>query len=158
VAVSPVLHPESAMRAMEHGWWVYQSYFVRKWSRSLRRKRALWSAHPIDDEIFRLRDLRRMTAAMVASHTAFPGIGDYLDGYAITGDRLAKLAAPAVLLAARDDPIIPATDLQHLAAHPLLRVVATERGGHMGFMESPFAGSWINAFVARELGVAAPRD
>lgn len=154
VAVSPVLHPDSAMRAMERGWQVYQRYFVRKWSRSLRRKRALW-AQLIDEGIFRLRDLRGMTAAMVTRHTTFPGIDAYLDGYAITGNRLTTLTAPAVILASRDDPIIPAEDLSRLASHPLLRVVTTERGGHMGFMISPRAASWVNAFVARELGLAA---
>jgi predicted alpha/beta-fold hydrolase len=154
VAVSPVLHPDNAMRAMERGWQVYQRYFVHKWSRSLRRKHALW-ADLIDGSIFRLRELRDMTAAMVARHTTFASIGEYLDGYAITGDRLATLAAPAVILASRDDPIIPAEDLARLAQHPLLRVVTTERGGHMGFMVSPRAESWVNAFVARELGLAS---
>ncbi len=154
VAVSPVLHPDNAMRAMERGWQLYQRYFVHKWSRSLRRKQTLW-ADLIDAGIFRLRDLRGMTAMMVARHTTFPGIGAYLDGYAITGDRLATLQAPAVILASRDDPIIPAADLARVAHHPDLRVVTTERGGHMGFMVSPRAGSWVNAFVARELGLAA---
>jgi uncharacterized protein len=139
---------------MEKGWQVYQRYFVYKWSRSLRRKHALWSGL-IDDGIFDLKDLRRMTAAMVTRHTSFPQIAAYLDGYAITGERLATLRVPAVILASLDDPIIPAADLARLATHPLLRVVTTERGGHMGFMISPRAGSWVNAFVARELGLPA---
>jgi uncharacterized protein len=152
VAISPVLHPDSAMRAMEQGWQVYQRYFVRKWSRSLQRKQTLWK-ELIHTDIFRLRDLRAMTAAMVARHTTYPDIGAYLDGYAITGDRLATLAAPAVILTSRDDPIIPAEDLTRLARHSGLRVVTTERGGHMGFLISPRAGSWVNGFVARELGL-----
>jgi uncharacterized protein len=158
VAVSPVLHPDSAMRAMEQGWQVYQRYFVYKWLRSLRRKRSLWTADLVDEEFFRLRDLRHMTAAMVARHTNFPTLSDYLEGYAVTGERLATLAAPAVVLASRDDPIIPAADLARLAPHPLLRVVTTARGGHMGFIHSPFVESWVNAFVARELGLVATAD
>jgi uncharacterized protein len=154
VAVSPVLHPDNAMSAMEQGWQVYQRYFVRKWRRSLRRKQALWQGL-IDEKFFRLRDLRGMTAAMVARHTSFPDINAYLDGYAITGDRLATLAAPAVILASLDDPIIPAADLARLASHPLLRIVTTGRGGHMGFLVSPCSASWVNEFVARELGLAA---
>jgi len=154
VALSPVLHPDSAMRAMERGWQVYQKYFVRKWSRSLRRKRSLWSPQLVDDAFFRLGDLRRMTAAMVARHTPFPDIDAYLDGYAITGDVLQQLAAPAVILLAEDDPIIPAADLARLARTPRLKVVTTARGGHMGFMESPFRESWINGFVRREMGLA----
>jgi predicted alpha/beta-fold hydrolase len=154
VAISPVLHPDSAMRAMEQGWQVYQRYFVRKWSRSLRRKQSLWK-DLIHADIFRLRDLRGMTAAMVARHTTFADIGAYLDGYAITGDRLSTLAAPALILTSRDDPIIPAEDLARLAQHPGLRVVTTTRGGHMGFLISPRAGSWVNQFVAGEMELPA---
>jgi predicted alpha/beta-fold hydrolase len=143
------------MLAMERGWQIYQNYFVKKWSRSLRRKRSVWSPQLIDEGIFRLGDLRRMTATMVARHTSFPDITAYLDGYAVTGAVLRHLAVPAVILAAQDDPIIPAADIAKLAPSPHLKVVATERGGHMGFMESPFRDSWINGFVMREMGLDA---
>ncbi|HWL62842.1 MAG TPA: alpha/beta fold hydrolase [Steroidobacteraceae bacterium] len=156
VAISPVLHPDSAMVAMEQGLPLYQGYFVRKWSRSLRRKHSLWPGTGVDEPFFRLRDLRRMTAAMVARHTEFPDIGAYLDGYAVTGERLATLRVPATLLAALDDPIIPSHDLQRLAASPHLKLVVTPRGGHMGFMETPWRESWVNDFVLRELGLATP--
>ena len=153
IAVSPVLHPGTAMLAMEKGWQVYQSYFVRKWSRSLRRKRTLWPQTAVDESFFGLRDLRRMTAAMVAKYTDFADIDAYLDGYAITGERLATLQAPAVILAALDDPIIPADDLARLAASPHLRVVTVPHGGHMGFMRTPWSESWVNGFVMDELGL-----
>jgi predicted alpha/beta-fold hydrolase len=154
VAISPVLHPDSAMQAMEQGWQVYQRYFVSKWSRSLRRKQQLWSAKLVHEDIFQLDDLRRMTSELVARHTDFESITHYLEGYAITGERLATLGAPAVILAAQDDPIIPVADLARLARHPQLRIVTTARGGHMGFMVSPFAQSWVNAFVCRETGLS----
>jgi uncharacterized protein len=153
IAISPVLHPESAMRAMESGWRVYQDYFVRKWSRSLRRKRALWP-DLLTQQVFSLRNLRGMTELLIARHTDFPDVRTYLDGYAITGDRLASLKAPATILAALDDPIIPAEDLSELAQGPRLKVVTTAMGGHMGFMVRPFARSWVNDFVLREMGIA----
>lgn len=153
VAVSPVLHPGTAMLAMERGWQVYQSHFVRKWSRSLRRKRELWPKTEVDETFFGMRDLRRMTAAMVEKYTGFADIDAYLDGYAVTGERLATLHAPAVILAALDDPIIPAHDLARLAASPNLRVVTVPHGGHMGFMRTPWSESWVNRFVLDELGL-----
>jgi uncharacterized protein len=153
IAVSPVLHPDSAMLAMERGWQVYQRYFVHKWTRSLRRKQSVWPGDLHLDDIFRFGDLRRMTAALVARHTAFSGMKEYLDGYAITGDRLCTLAAPAIILCAEDDPIIPVSDLARLAQHPLLRVVRQQRGGHMGFFTSPLAPPWIDGFVREAIGV-----
>ncbi len=52
---------------------MYQNYFVKKWARSLRRKRALWPALAIGEEIFRGGTLREMTRLLVARHTEFPG-------------------------------------------------------------------------------------
>jgi uncharacterized protein len=153
VAVSPVLHPDSAMRAMEQGMPLYQRYFVRKWSRSLQRKQQLWGPDMVREEIYGYGDLRRMTEVLVSDHTQFPRIEDYLNGYAITGERLQSLKAPATILAALDDPIIPAADLALLARSPRLAVVTTDHGGHMGFMVSPFADSWVNDFVVETLGI-----
>jgi hypothetical protein len=138
---------------MEQGWQVYQRYFVRKWRRSLLRKRALWPSTAVDGEFLQLADLRSMTAAMVARHTDFRDIDAYLAGYSITGDRLATLRAPATILAALDDPIIPAVDLSRLARTPRLKIVATAHGGHTGYMLTPWSESWVNGFVLRELGL-----
>ena len=61
---------------------------------------------------------------------------DYLAGYAITGDRLTTLAAPATVLTSLDDPIIDAVDLARLARSPRLDIVTTAHGGHCGFIEN----------------------
>ncbi len=156
VAISPVLHPDSALRAMEKGWRVYQNYFIKKWSASLRRKQALWPQLGIGEDIFRAGTLREMTRLLVERHTEFPSLDAYLDGYAITGERLARLAVPATILTSLDDPLLPAVDLPRLAQGPLLKLVAAPRGGHMGFMQSPWADSWVNRFVGRQLGIAPP--
>ncbi len=153
IAISPVLHPENAMLAMERGWRVYHDYFVRKWSRSLRRKRQLWPNLQLEESFFGLRNLRRMTAVMVERYTEFQDMAAYLEGYAVTGQRLATLRAPAVILAALDDPIIPASDLDRLAKSPHLRVVTVPHGGHMGFLRHPWSQSWVNDFVMAELGL-----
>jgi predicted alpha/beta-fold hydrolase len=153
VAVSPVLHPESATRAMEQGMPLYQRYFVRKWTRSLRRKQQLWRPELVREEIFAYGDLRRLTQMLAKDHTDFPSVEAYFDGYAITGERLQTLKCSATILAALDDPIIPAADLTRLAASPRLRVVTTEQGGHMGFLVSPFATSWMNDFVCETMGI-----
>lgn len=159
IAVSPVLHPDSAMRAMERGMPLYQRYFVRKWSRSLQRKQELWRDDLVRREIYGYGDLRRMTEVLVADHTEFPSLQHYLDGYAITGRRLESLRAPATILAALDDPIIPASDLALLARSPNLRIVTTGKGGHMGFLTSPFAStSWVNEFVCGTMGLSGPAD
>jgi predicted alpha/beta-fold hydrolase len=147
IAISPVLDPARTLLALEQGLPLYRRYFVWKWSRSLLRKQALWPQHHDFRDLLRRPDLRRMTAELVARNTDYPHLDDYLEGYAITGERLATLAAPAVILTALDDPIIPAADLARLARSPHLEVKVTAHGGHTGFLERIGASSWANRFV-----------
>jgi len=153
VAISPVLHPESAMRALEQGARIYHSYFVRRWSRSLRAKERSWPDDFNFRELLKLGELRAMTDALVREHTDFATMSDYLDGYAITGDRLRSLAVPAHLLCAADDPIIPADDLQRLAMHPMLEVTQVPRGGHCGFIERLNGMSFADRYVLRRFAL-----
>jgi predicted alpha/beta-fold hydrolase len=133
VAVSPVLDPHHTLDALEGRLGIYQQYFVRRWTRSLRGKQRAWPQDFNFERLLRSRNLRQMTADLVAEHTEFADIDAYLEGYAITGARLSTLSVPARILTSADDPIIPASDLSRLAAPPLLEITRTEFGGHCGF-------------------------
>ncbi len=146
-AVSPVLEPARTLAAMESGPALYERYFVRKWLASLRLKERHWPDRYDFDATLVERSLRGMTATLVDRHTEYPTLDEYLSGYAITGARLATLAVPARLLTAADDPIIPAGDLERLAATPLLTVIRTRHGGHCGFIDRPGRPSYADRFV-----------
>ena len=92
-----------------------------------------------------------MTRLLVKTHTDYPSMGDYLAGYAITGNRLTTLAAPATVVTSLDDPIIHHADLARLARVPQLNIVTTEHGGHCGFIESLGDSNWIDAQVIKWL-------
>ena len=154
IAVSPVLDPARTLDALEQEWLVYRRYFVLKWSASLRRKQRLWPEHHDFGELLQRADLRHMTAELVVRNTEFRHMDDYLRGYAITGSRLETLAAPAVILTAEDDPIIPVADLARLAHGPRLRVHVTRHGGHTGFLERLGRPSWANHFVLETMAAA----
>jgi predicted alpha/beta-fold hydrolase len=154
VAVSPVLDPARTLDALESGFPLYPRYFVLKWTRSLQRKQAAWPGAFDFAPLLRSRDLRRMTADLVSAHTEFGDLASYLAGYAITGERLAGLTVPSTLLAALDDPMIPARDLALLPHEPRLRVVVTRHGGHCGFLETLGASTWVDGFVLGEFEVA----
>jgi hypothetical protein len=147
VAVSPVLDPAATLEALERGWFLYRRYFVRRWSRSLRQKRRAWPDLPDFESLLSSKDLRAMTAGLVREFTDFASLDAYLDGYAITGPRLAKLRCPAAVLLAEDDPMIPAADLSRLAPSPHLTVVRTRHGGHCGFVEQLGGPSFADLFV-----------
>lgn len=150
VAVSPVLDPGATLVALEQSFPGYQSYFVRKWMRSLLKKQAVWPGHYDFRELGRLADLRGMTAELVHRFTEFPSLEDYLNGYAITGARLARLEVPARIITSLDDPIIPAHSLQRLARTSCLQLTVTRHGGHCGFLERLSGPSWVERRIVTE--------
>ena len=151
VAVSPVLDPAVTMTTLERGSPIYHGYFVRKWTRSLAKKQLAWPDHYDFDELLRIRSLREMTRQLVQKHTEYPSMDAYLAGYAITGNRLTTLAAPATVLTSLDDPIIEAVDLARLARTPHLDIVMTTHGGHCAFMENLQGTSWTDTQLVKLL-------
>ena len=151
IAISPVLDPAMTMTTLERGSSLYHTYFVRKWSRSLAKKQLAWPDQYDFDDLLRMRNLREMTRQLVLTHTEYPTMDDYLAGYAITGDRLTTLAAPATVIISLDDPIIEAADLARLARTPHLDIVTTPHGGHCGFLENLGGSNWIDSQVVKLL-------
>jgi uncharacterized protein len=143
IAVSPVLEPVETLEALQRGMPGYERYFVRKWLRSLHKKQAAWPGSYDFRELARMRDLKRMTAELVRSHTDFETLDDYLNGYAITGARLAGLEVPASIMIALDDPLIPAAGLARLARPASLSLTVSRYGGHCGFFENLRSPSWM---------------
>lgn len=154
VAVSPVLDPSETLMALERGFFAYHRYFIRKWTTSLLLKQAAWPNHYDFSVLQRLPGLRSMTAEMVRRFTGYGTLDDYLNGYAITGSRLARLEVPATLITALDDPIIPASGLAKIARPTLLKLIVTRMGGHIGFMENFSAPTWAERRVLREIAGA----
>jgi len=156
VAICPVLRPQSTMRALEDGLWIYREYFLRRWRRSLLAKAACFP------DLYDFGDLRRFgtltatTEFFVTRYTGYPDLDAYLSGYAVTGDALAKLAVPTRLIAAADDPVIPIADIDRLARPPALSVEVLPHGGHCGFLESYRLGSWLDRAVLAELDGRSP--
>jgi uncharacterized protein len=150
VAVSPVLDPTATLVALEAAMPGYQGFFVRKWRRSLRKKQAAW---PRDYDFADAgRDLREMTERLVLRHSEFTSLAEYLNGYSITGARLASLTAPAHILTSQDDPMIPVGGLAALARPDSLTVTVTRYGGHCGFIERLQGVTWAERFVLQRFG------
>jgi uncharacterized protein len=150
VAVSPVLDPEETLVALEESFPGYQLYFVRKWMRSLLKKQAVWPKIYDFRELGKMSNLRRMTADLVKRFTEFPTLEDYLNGYAITGSHLARLAVSSRIITSLDDPIIPAQSLQRLAKPEALQLTVTRHGGHCGFLERLSGPSWVEKKIVEE--------
>jgi uncharacterized protein len=152
IAVSPVLDPTATLAALQSRTRIYEQYFVRKWLRSLRKKQAAWPDSYEFSALERMRDLKLMTAELVRHYSEFRTLEDYLNGYAITGERLARLEVPASILTSLDDPLIPAAGLAQLARPSGLSITLTRYGGHCGFFESLSGPTWLEQRILALLG------
>ena len=157
-AVCPVLDPISTMYALDGGWFFYRHYFLRKWRRSLERKRLLHPGYFRFGDLGRFRTLQSMTDFFVREYTEFPDLMTYLKGYAITGERLANLEIPARVLLARDDPVIPIVDVERLARSAALRVETSPYGGHCGFLADYRLRSALDEFFVETFAARAGDD
>ena len=151
-AVCPVLDPENAMCRMEQGNAVYARYFHRKWTASLRRKRALFPDQmaACTDQVLS-QDLRALTDWLARRHAGFDGIESYFQAYSIAGERIAGLEVPAAVLMASDDPVIPVEDFQHWPLPPHSTLEVLPWGGHCGFLHNLRGDGWSEHWITRHL-------
>ncbi|HRQ64554.1 MAG TPA: alpha/beta fold hydrolase [Xanthomonadaceae bacterium] len=145
LAVCPVISPAHGLEALERAPWFYEQYFLMKWRKSLKRKRALFPEDFTFSDAELKADLRGLSRWLVERYTDFGSLENYLDGYSIAGDRLKHLAVPATVLTAADDPVIPVSDFQALELSPLAELEITPYGG---FIRDFRLRSWIEDYMA----------
>ncbi|MEO6155338.1 MAG: alpha/beta fold hydrolase [Thermomonas sp.] len=154
-AVCPALDPERTTTAMEQGLSLYERYFMKKWTSSLRRKRALFpEQHAIAEEHLRSGRLRELTAWLVARHTDFADVDAYFDGYRISADRMLGLQVPADILTSADDPVIPIDDFRDWQLPENATVEIAAHGGHCAFLQGAGLRGYAEDWVARRLSTA----
>lgn len=150
VSVCPVINPAHAMRAMEEAGWFYERYFERKWSRSLRKKKEIFPDLYGGDSLESIRGLNARTDYIARKYSGFRDASHYYDGYSVGSGRLAGLEIPVTVLAAIDDPVIPAGDFEELQGLPNLDLRISSRGGHCGFLKNWRFESAAEDLIARE--------
>lgn len=158
IAVSPVLEPRNSLIALDQGPWLYRRYFLRNWHQALRRKSRCFPDLIDWRKVEKLDTITALTEYCVEHHSEFPDLQAYLDGYAVTGDRLRNLAIPTWLIMADDDPINPAADLARLAGSKQLHVLRTGYGGHCGFIDDWRFNSWVDRFLVRQFRALLPAE
>jgi predicted alpha/beta-fold hydrolase len=151
VALCPVLNPVQTMAALDGGWLGYRHYFLSKWRQSLLKKSAAFPEIYRFSRLQKFSTLEAMTDFFITRYTDFADLHSYLNGYALTGDRLKDLSASAVILLAEDDPVIPLAGLKDIYRPENLTVYHSLQGGHCGFLESLGPRSWLDNFILEQL-------
>jgi uncharacterized protein len=151
IAICPVLKPESTMRALDEGLWIYRAYFLSRWRKSLSAKAAAFPHLYEFGDLRRFGTLTAMTEFFVERYTEFDSLNQYLSGYAITGGVLRELRVPSRIILSVDDPVIPVADLDDVAVVPTLEVSVSRHGGHCGFVDAAFGPTWIDRELVADL-------
>lgn len=134
VAVSPALNPAEATERIDRNPMI-RCYFLKKWRRSLALKQALFPDLYDFSPAQRLGTVMELTEHLIVHHSRYPSAAAYFADYTLTGTLLSSLGAPAILVTAADDPIIPAADFRALSLSPATEVVIHRHGGHNGFLQ-----------------------
>ena len=143
VAICPPIDPVNAMTALDNAPVIYEKYFFKRWSTSLRKKLEHFPEYDFADDLNRARCLSDMNTLFIYRYTPFDDVDTYFRSYALTGSRLANLRVPTHLIASADDPILPVTDIARIDSNESLSIDIQPYGGHCGFIKNLAGHSWI---------------
>lgn len=152
VGISPAINPEATMHAINDGPRLINRYFLDKWLRTLDAKQRAWPGR-YDFSAYRpLRNFVEITRRFVADFTEYPTLDDYLAQYTLTPAQLLASPTPIAVITSKDDSVIPFRFFDGLEAHgPVRAFLATDRGGHCGFIQNWRLQSWAEARVLQLL-------
>jgi predicted alpha/beta-fold hydrolase len=164
-AVSPTMDLALCVRALEQrANVIYQWNFVRNLKNRMRRKAALFPGLYDLKPLANVWSVRGFDEAYTAPHHGFRDADDYY--FRASSLRVIdKVRVPALIIAADNDPFVPADQFRRpeVAGNPHVTVDITRDGGHCAFVaDSPvgYDGYWAEqraiAFIRQAMGVKGP--
>lgn len=145
-AISPVIDPWSAAPLVDLNP-LYQRYFLKKWTRSLRKKQALFP-HLYDfTNILSQRTVLGITEKLLPAYSEFSDMKSYFDSYRVDKRDLENCPVPLSLISAADDGMIPIQNLLGLKLNHRARRIIHAHGGHNGFFQSLKGPTWYDDYI-----------
>jgi predicted alpha/beta-fold hydrolase len=110
------------------------------------RARAVWQSTPAD--LRGIRTVVEMDDRITAPHNGFNGAQHYYRSQS-ANQFLERIRVPALFIAAKDDTFIPFRIYDHPAFRhsPYLHLLATEYGGHLGFLAKGRPRLWLDHVI-----------
>jgi len=145
-AVSPVIELEACMQAIERREnRIYEWNFCRNLQARMRRKARVFPGAFNLDGLWKIWSIRAFDDRYTAPSHGFNGAEDYYQR-ASAMRVIDRVARPALVLSAADDPFVPPGifDAPAVRNNPHISTVITACGGHCAFVEEPaFANSAV---------------
>jgi len=117
---------------------IYEKYFLWALHRRMLQKARHFPDHFDVRRLRGIRSLREFDDKVTAYYCGFTGVDDYYDR-ASAAHVVERIAVPALVLHAADDPFIRITaeTRRKISTNPNITFVETEDGGHCAFIGSP---------------------
>lgn len=127
---------------------LYERRFLRRMRERIRRRSRLMPDVFRADGLERIGSLWEFDDRITAPAFGFRGAGHY---YATQSAArfLDTIRVPALLIQAKDDPLVPFEVFRHPAfgSNPALRLEAVEHGGHLGFLARRRPRFWLDGEI-----------
>ena len=142
LAICPAIAPAATMYRIDRSA-VYQRYFIQKWRRVWREKQTAFPGTYDFGGALQLNTVGALTDYFVRYHSEFGSTDEYFQAYDLSMHALRDVQAH--ILAASDDPIIPAAQYNDLPDSLTLHM--TPAGGHGGYLDSWRLSSWADKYA-----------
>lgn len=156
VGVSPAvdLGPSAAMLHAPQNR-LYERRFVRALLKRFRRKASLFPGAFHSGRADGISSLRLFDDRITAFYAGFSSAEDYYFR-AAAARVLDRVAVPALILHAMDDPFIRITEetRRTIAANPNIRLLEPEHGGHCAFLATPDAADGDDGYWAESTALS----
>ncbi|PYS49547.1 MAG: alpha/beta hydrolase [Acidobacteria bacterium] len=147
-AVSPTIDLGPCSDAIERREnWHYKWSFMRSMRNRVRRKRKFFPELYDTRDLRRIRTLRDFDARYVVADGGYKDVDDYYER-ASSLRILSHIHTPTLIIQAQDDPLVPFDPFRDpsIQENPYIILLATERGGHVGFVSANTLGEdrfWV---------------
>jgi len=135
--ICPCLDFQASVRRLDSPGVLFRLYRWRFLAslRTILQRRAQLDGTALDvSELRSIRRIREFDARYTAPNSGYASVDDYYDR-AGTGTAVSEVRVPSLVIASEDDPLIPFEGLRQLVeGAPRVRMIATRRGGHLGFV------------------------
>lgn len=135
-AISPSLDLDVCVEAIERREnRFYEQWFLRTLKGKIRRKARLYPDIYDVSKLKSVRQIRQFDDTYTAPIAGYGTAANYY--YQASAVRvLSQIVVPTLIIASQDDPLVPFdTFLSSAMQNPLIKLIATEHGGHAGFIQ-----------------------
>jgi predicted alpha/beta-fold hydrolase len=148
-AVSTPIDLAACARRLDHpSNFIYSRRFLTRLKQKVKLKERLTPGLFQLDGLHQVRTIYEFDDRFTGPSFGFGSAANY---YATQSSNqfLARIRVPALLVQAKDDPLIPFDVYQHpaFAENPNLRLIAVEHGGHLGFVSKTRPRFWLDQLL-----------